>query len=195
MCVSWWISPLRFYVQFAEQLPDYTAMMDAIQEFYANRPSIGSPPAIGSYVVCRKPDGRFYRAQILNQRGNHYKFQCVDIGDKSDGPLERIWPLEQRFTKLDRVATQCALQGVALNYDAAHIDQLIVRILPKDVPNTAVFVGKDANVENSTWVELRVGVELLKDTLVRDGLVTAIPDGRNTCLLKANTIASAMFRY
>lgn len=186
VCVSWWISPLRFYVQLADSLPNYKAMMDAMQEFYQNRSPMASFPKIGSFVVCRKSDGLFYRAKILNQRENELKFQCVDIGDKISATLESVWPLEQRFAKLDCLAIRCSLKGVALNYDAVHIEKLIGRLMPKDVPNTVVFLGENCNDKSSTWVELRVGDETLKEVLVRDGLVTSIADGN--ILIKTNKI-------
>lgn len=152
--------------------------MQAMQEFYQNRPALTSCPEIGSFVVCRKPDGVFHRAQIKNKRGDEFKFQCVDVGDKTVCTLENIWPLEQRFAKIDCLAVRCSLKGVALNYDAAYIEKLIGRLMPKDVSNTVLFLGKMANEENSLWVELRVGEELLKEVLVRDGLVTSISDGK-----------------
>lgn len=159
-------------------------MMDAMQEFYQNRPSIGACPEVGSFVVYRKPDGLFYRAQIQNKREDQLKIQCVDIGDKTVGALENIWPLEQRFSKLDRLAIRCSLKGLALNYDAAHIEKLITRLMPKDVSNTVVFLGKNAKEENSMWVELRVGDETLKEVLIRDGLVTSIADGKRRYIIK-----------
>lgn len=149
-------------------------MMDAMQEFYLHRSSIAFAPAIGSFVVCRKPDGRFYRAQILNQKANQFKFQCVDVGDKSVATINSIWPLEQRFAKLDRMAIRCALPGVALNYEASHIEQVIERFLPRDVPNAARFGASKAA---TVWVDMLVGDESLTDVLARDGLVTKIAAG------------------
>lgn len=152
--------------------------MDAMQEFYQNRQPLTACPEIGSFVVYRKPDGIFYRAQIRNRRVGQYVYRCVDIGDKQIGTLDNMWPLEQRFAKLDRLAIRCSLKGVALNYEVAHIEKLIERLLPKDVPNTVVFLGTIANEEiNTMLVEFTVGDETLKEVLVRDGLVTSISDG------------------
>lgn len=149
--------------------------MEQMQEFYRQRVSISFAPKIGAFVVCQKSDGKFYRAQIQNTRDNRFKYQCVDVGDKTTGLLTNIWPLDQRFAKLDRMAIQCTLRDVMLNYSAAHIDKIIARFLPPDTPNTITAVSKLAN--EIVAVNLIVGNENLRDLLARDGVLTIIPEG------------------
>lgn len=155
-------------------------MMDEMQQFYQNRSPVNaasSPQPIGAFIVSRyAKDQLFYRAQILDYRdtSQKYKILLVDVGNKTTATTADIWPLEQRFAKLERLAIQCGLEKIVLNYDRKEIEEKIDSHLHESRNITSEFLSFDGD---ACVVHMLVNGISLRDTLLKDRVVSEAPAG------------------
>lgn len=156
-------------------------MMDEMQQFYQSRSPINadSPPQrIGAFVVSRYArDQHFYRAQVLDYRDTNkkYKIVFVDVGNKTTATAANIWPMEQRFAQLERLAIQCGLENIVLNYDRKEIEEKIDSHLHESQDITSEFLSID---EDACIVHILVNGISLRDTLLQDLVVSEAPAGK-----------------
>lgn len=156
-------------------------MMDEMQQFYQNRAPVnaGRPlHPIGAFIVSRyAKDRHFYRAQVLDYRhtSQKYKIVFVDVGNKTTATFADVWPMEQRFAQLERLAIQCGLDKIVLNYDRKEIEDKIDSHLHESQDVTSEFLTIDGD---SCAVHILVNGISLRDTLLRDRVVSEAPAGK-----------------
>lgn len=156
-------------------------MMDEMQQFYQHRSPVhaGRPPQpIGTFIVSRYvKDSHFYRAQILDYHdtSQRYKIVFVDVGNKTTATAADIWPMEQRFSQLERLAIQCGLEKIVLNYERKEIEDKIDSHLHESQDVTSEFLSIDGD---ACIVHILVNGISLRDTLLRDRVVSEAPAGK-----------------
>ena len=76
-------------------------------------PPTPSPPSEGQVVCCKYPvDDVWYRAAVVEKRGNRCAVQFVDYGNKEIVPLSDLRPCPPRFLKQPILSVRCSLFGV-----------------------------------------------------------------------------------
>lgn len=189
--MPYWKSPFEFYINKADSQPEYVTMMKAMQQHYSNA-GVASAPAdtpIGAYCVCRK-DNIFHRAQVVRCTPSASELQFIDIGERCALRSADIFALDRRFAQLPRQAIRCCLADVIQLCD----NQPIVRRLQRDVTGTTkllvLLLGKQQPTHaaeswtETMWVDMRVGDESIRTMLIRDGLLTPVPDGKSGIVME-----------
>lgn len=176
--LSWWISPVEFYVYQKDKEPEYETLMSKIQKFYKSRDSVFDNPVPGTYVIVKNnQDQLFYRAVVLAYNEQLYKFKVhlIDLGKKSIVSQNDIWLLEMRFTQLPKMAIKCTLNVtlIATRPDIQNkIDQLID-------PSKNIRCDFKKAFDDMYAADLFVEDLNLKNTLIEDGLVSAVIEGKS----------------
>lgn len=188
--ISYWKSPIEFYVQPRETQDEFLAMMKQVQNDYRNRASDDAllvDATAGTFVVGRRPEG-FYRAQLvpaLSDNQGHSSgldIHYIDNGDRVALQPDTVWPMDRCFGQYARFAVRCCLADVAQLADNHQIARQVQAFAePGKVVQTMLrskLPASDA-VESDTYlVDVMAGEESLKQVLIRDGLLVPVPDGQ-----------------
>lgn len=179
--VSWWTSPVDFYIQPKDKFDAYTKMMNEIQKFYASLPSISTsgdgsqqPLQIGTYVVCRfAKDQLFYRACVLDYRDApphaRYKVLLCDVGNRTAVQPQDVWQLAQQFSTLERLAIRCALPKIT-DFQRQDLEDKIDRYLHASMTVMCEFL--EPFESNSFYVRIETNGRSLRDSLINDQMVS-----------------------
>lgn len=196
--MAWWTSPFDFFVYLREIHDDLVRLVKDVQKFYKNRPATLTEPEIGNSVIARyAKDKLFHRARIIdhNQQLNKYKVEFVDFGNRSVVQLDAIWPLEKRFMKLPSVVIRCSLIDVVFNCDRSTIIDKIDLYIKKESSIAMDVIGHEDSDRNIYNVEIFVDGKSLKESFIKDGLMSAVPNGKGSFLIKFRFIMFLTCRF
>ncbi|KAL0117558.1 hypothetical protein PUN28_010395 [Cardiocondyla obscurior] len=113
--VTWFINPNKLYCQLLSEETKFKTMMSEIQKTYADRKPVTYKPQVGSAVVAIfSEDKALYRAEVMSieTRKDAYVVQYVDFGNCAVVNQRNIYPVEEKFTQLPKLAVQCSLKNI-----------------------------------------------------------------------------------
>lgn len=186
--LSWWISPEEFYVRMKDEESKFEDMMKQIQKFYRNKSPLNEVPPLGATVIARYlKHNTFYRAKILkhNEALGKFKVELVDCGNRAIVTGAELWKLEQRFSKLPKLAIQCTLANIKINCDTKDLLNRINSYISPDHPVQSVFLDKS---EDKYLCDVETQGTDLKMALLKDNLIAQILTDIDLNRLKGQTL-------
>lgn len=192
--ITHWKSPSEFYVQCQQTHGAYVSMMQQLQNDYRQRVGGDVPLVAGTFVVARKPQG-FFRAQLVRaltvSDKNGLELLFIDTGDRAALQPATIWPMDSCFGQHARFAVRCCLPDVAQLADKTQIARRVEKYVDNGQAVHTVLLGKQqqqsqpqlmSDNDGGEWdtyrADVQIGTESLKQMLIHEGLLTALPDGK-----------------
>ena len=108
-------NPAEFYIQLAATADELQSLTDEVNVAYS---SMGpeeqqiSNPQIGSACCAKFEDDAWYRAKVLNIKGNQISVLFVDFGNSATVALSEVKSLTSTFISQPPFAFYCCLGGV-----------------------------------------------------------------------------------
>ncbi|CAH2090850.1 unnamed protein product [Euphydryas editha] len=109
--VSYVDSCIKFYVQLSDKIDDLKAVMGAVKNHCENTSSPGELP-VGAICCARFPDDdNWYRAMVMETRGNKVVVAYVDYGNEQEVEVTDLRTITPDLIQLPAQAMKCALKG------------------------------------------------------------------------------------
>lgn len=172
-----WVTPHEFYVQMKSYEKSFAEMSARIQEIYKKRLAVTAVPASGSVVVVMHDAAKsFKRAKIVDYNPSLGKFKAdlIDYGSRIICTQKHIYELEKSLIGLPALAIRCSLIEVIRNKSREEIQSQLIKYLPDGKPMRCLFFRLEGDV---SFVEFSAGEVDLKEAMIKDGLISAVPQG------------------
>lgn len=176
--ISWWISPLEFYVSTQESDADldYTMQMKKIHHFYKTKSPTTNKIDVGSYVIAKySKNNQLHRAKIVahNEKLNKYKAQLIDLGAMTIVDPCDIYEMDKQFAQLKRQAIACSLSGVALRVSRRDIENAV----DECIGNKTLMCKFIKRKGDMFHVDIEVNRINIRESLIADGLLSVLSEG------------------
>ena len=112
--LSWGVSPGDFHCQLASSSQAMAQLADDMRQYYGGR--LAKPlPAVRAGQMCAShypADGFWYRARVVEVRGERARVLYVDYGNAAISKVTELRRLDAEHCKLPLQAARCRLRGV-----------------------------------------------------------------------------------
>lgn len=152
----------------------------ALHEYWLTSAALPAAPAVGSYVAAIYPeDGGFYRARVMDVKGNLITLHYIDYGNSSTVPLSDVRSLPDDLYKHPRLCNRFTLGGLSTR-PSGSLPTAVKNLLASHVNERCSMVSKlIVSFVLSFFIEfllsfksvLKSSDELVECTLSKDGRI------------------------
>lgn len=174
--LSWFYSPLEFYVSTTKFEADLNMQMKNIYYFYKNKTPITEKVGIGSFVIAKySQNNQLYRAEIIdyNEELNKYKARFIDFGFLTILDACNVYEMDKRFAKFERRGILCSLPGVALRTSRFVIEDAVEKYFA-DTKLVCKFIKR---IGDKWYVDIEVDGINVKADLIKDDYLSVLSEG------------------
>ena len=126
-------TPAKFFCQLLKTSASLDELMNGMFEYYESlspQQEQLSEPSVGEFCASKfSLDDGWYRAKVLDVKGNSVSVFYIDYGNSETLPLSRLKVLNSKFQNLPSQAIECSLSG---NFKGSSDDKFVELVLEKE---------------------------------------------------------------
>lgn len=172
-----WVSPYEFYVQLNSFKDSFKTMTKEAQTFYNDR----FPEPFNCYsdnlvAVFDEKRQEYIRGRIVSTNDDflHATVKSLDYGDEIVCRKEHLHKLVLDFVTLPPMAIKCSLRGISQKHPTDDITEYATEfVVPLQIE--CEFIR---TVEDTSYVEVLVDGQNLRDSLIFKGNMLPLPRGK-----------------
>lgn len=153
-------------------------MNEKIQNIYKNCTPSTTKPSNGNIVIVMHESAKsFKRGKIVdcNSSLGKYKIDLIDYGNRIICTQKNIYEMEKSLITLPPLAIRCSLIDVIRNKSREEITNQLPKYTGNGKPVRCFFSHVDGDY---VLVNLKIGEDNIKESMIKDNLISAIPQGK-----------------